>query len=381
MDATCHGPHDVGMREKGRSHLSGGAVTDRNNTVAARSEWLDEETTAVVSFEYDNRQRLINETRVVNRATTQYDLAYTYDQLGNRLTKYDAVTETLVTYAYDVHTDPNELTYATRHNRLLEYRVWRHAGGGTPDPNDPNDLRRTVTYTYYETGDVSNVTLKDRYVDPNETPGDPNDYDWYHDLALYPYTNGTVAAALWDRWRPDPNGLVNVNDPNQYQRLAARGFMYEGDPRARFYDRALDPNTLSPLSRGDPDAPEHWTDHAGSAPWGDFEVRISESTAATREHTRWLGTAALERLDPSDPNADPDDPNADPNDPNAWSDRRYLHGDLIDSTGLLTDDVATDDGATSVSSVFYTAFGEILDPASGSPLTGDSGPAARGAVA
>jgi hypothetical protein len=92
-------------------------------------------------------------------------------------------------------------------------------------------------------------------------------------------------------------------------------------------------------------------------------VRISQSTVATREHTRWLGTAAMERLDPNDPNADP-------NDPNAWSDRRYLHGDLIDSTGLLTDD-----GATAVSSVFYTAFGEILDPASGSPLTGDSGAA------
>jgi len=110
-----------------------------------------------------------------------------------------------------------------------------------------------VKYTYYELGDVSNITLKDRYVDPNATPGDPNDYDWHYDLAFYPYTNGTVAAVMWDRWRPDPNGNVDPNDPNQYQALSARGFMYD-DPRAKVFDRPLNPTTLEPLSVGGPNA-------------------------------------------------------------------------------------------------------------------------------
>ena len=39
---------------------------------------------------------------------------------------------------------------------------------------------RTVAYTYYDLGHVSNITIKD------EGAGD--DYDWYYDLALY-YTS------------------------------------------------------------------------------------------------------------------------------------------------------------------------------------------------
>jgi len=44
-------------------------------------------TTGVVQFFYDNRHRLVREWRTLSNA---YDLRYTYDQGGNRLTKVDA---------------------------------------------------------------------------------------------------------------------------------------------------------------------------------------------------------------------------------------------------------------------------------------------------
>lgn len=68
------------------------------------------------------------------------------------------------------------------------------------------------------------------------------------------------------------------------------------------------------------------------------------------------------------------DPNADPNDPNDWVMENYLHGDLIDSTGLITDS-----GGTGIVPVMYTAFGEILDGpggglgGGGSPSSGSAG--------
>ncbi len=119
-----------------------------------------------------------------------YDLAYTYDQLGNRTTKRDYVAAGRLTeYVYDtdanVWSDPNlglDDQYETRNNRLLLYRKY--------DPNAPGGSRllRTVRYTYYVTGHVSNITIKDE--DPNG-PGDPNNpndpnnpYNWYRDLAL-----------------------------------------------------------------------------------------------------------------------------------------------------------------------------------------------------
>ena len=74
-----------------------------------------------------------------------------------------------------MHTDPNEMEYATRHNRLLYYEVY--------DGDDPNadNLLRTVTYTYYETGNVSNISIKDEYL--AGMSGTAADYDYVRDLA------------------------------------------------------------------------------------------------------------------------------------------------------------------------------------------------------
>jgi YD repeat-containing protein len=113
-------------------------------------------TETVVTFDYDNRGRLIGEERTVGQNDV-YDLAYTYDQLGNRQTKSDAVSGQWVVYDYDVEKDwQPEDPYPTWHNRLLEYRMYDR------DPNDPNTiLLRTVSYTYYKTGQASNITVKD----------------------------------------------------------------------------------------------------------------------------------------------------------------------------------------------------------------------------
>jgi len=104
-------PLDIDRVEEIRHETSGETLLKRyqytwnlDNTVATRTEWLDPNNSAVVTFAYDNRQRLIGETRVLNGATTQYDLDYTYDQLGNRLSKVDATAKVAVVYDYDVHT-------------------------------------------------------------------------------------------------------------------------------------------------------------------------------------------------------------------------------------------------------------------------------------
>ena len=316
-----------------------------NNWVESRTEFdgtVIPTVTAVVDFEYDNRGRLIGETRVVDGTTTTYDIAYTYDQLGNRLRKTDAVAGLTTVYTYDTQLPAAEMDYPTRNNRLLEYRVY------DGNPEDPNDLRRTVTYTYYQNGDASNITVKDEYVDAETTPGDPNDYAWQHDLALYYHADHTLRLGLWDRWQVDQDGDPI---PATYEKDAAREFRYDpvaGGPRARyaeaFYDDLIDadPNEWHMAD------PVRWTEYAGVSPYVELEVSGEDPNAydvtAVR---RYLGTAGDEPLDEE----------------GAPLDTRFYHGDLIGSTGLLTDQ----SGDAGVSpAVAYTAFGEVLD-GSGSP--------------
>ena len=167
-------------------------------------------------FEYDNRGRLIEETHVVDDTTTVYDISYTYDQLGNRQTKIDSVNGQWVVYDYDVDlADPNELEFPTWHNRLLEYRMY------DGDPNDPNtSLLRTVSYTYYKTGQASNITVKDE--------GEGSEYDTYHDLALYYHSHGPLWRALWGSYELDEE-----QEPTGYETSWAREFFYDS-PRARY---------------------------------------------------------------------------------------------------------------------------------------------------
>ncbi|MBI4717243.1 MAG: RHS repeat protein, partial [Planctomycetes bacterium] len=73
---------------------------------------------ATVNFGYDNRGRLIHETRT---GDTAYDLTYTYDQGGNRQQKTDAVDQRRTQYDYDVE---NPAGYGSNGNRLMKALVF-----------------------------------------------------------------------------------------------------------------------------------------------------------------------------------------------------------------------------------------------------------------
>ena len=49
-------------------------------------------TTVTVDFDYDNRHQLISEVRTPDQQMSVYAFTHEYDQLGNRLRKYDGVS-------------------------------------------------------------------------------------------------------------------------------------------------------------------------------------------------------------------------------------------------------------------------------------------------
>jgi RHS repeat-associated protein len=300
-----------------------------------------------VDFTYDDRGRLIGETRTdisdSQNPVVLYDIEYAYDQLGNRLSKKEWIAQRRTEYHYDVQYDPNQLPFPTHHNRLLDYEV------STMDPNgQPVDLLRTVDYTYYKTGQASNVTVKDEYV-AGVTPGDrkggsgvPPESGSEHDLAASvgqdarpTRSHGPLKRALWGRW--DDSGEEGV----VYEADLAREFRYD-DPRARYIVADFDPN--------DPTRPGRWTafgdalltDHDGVSPYLDGDLDLDTyGYSASRSHFGTAGHADV-----------------------ASGAEAYYHGDLIDSTMLTTDS----GGAGILPAVAYTAFGE--------PAAGASAPSA-----
>ena len=212
--------------------------------------------------------------------------------------------------------------YETRNNRLLEYREFPSDGQGGWGPSD-----RAVRYTYYKTGHVSNITVKDA--------GQGEVYDWSYDLSLYYATSGSLWCVLWDKWKEPAPGQFN-----QYTRLAAREF-YLDSHQARYLDRDVDPNSWAPL------ATWNWTDYGvgaaasgdGPEPHGDFSYVPSGAVTEQRQYLAAFGVHAQQTV--------------------STGATRYLHGDLIRSTMLTTDQ-----GGTAVSAVSYTAFGEPIGDAS-----------------
>ncbi|MCC6361486.1 MAG: hypothetical protein IT450_22360 [Phycisphaerales bacterium] len=316
-----------------------------NNTLASRVETDNFGlTVATVAFTYDNRDRLIREEREQayngGSAATAYDYRYGYDQLGNRKWRIDAATSErpayYYTYLYDTDVDPETLDWPTRNNRLLKYEIRKDSTSG--------DLLRTVSYTYYKTGHASNITVKDWYVDSSTTPGSAADYDWYHDLALYYFTNGSLRLAISDKWKLDGEGA-----PTNYTSLTAREFRYDGIGIARYL--AVDYNT-----NNEPTDPGEWTlvgspmltDYigggAGILPATDSSITYSSSYSATAQ-TRYFAGDGRQSLGAG----------------GSVADLRYFHGDLLDSRVM-----ATDDSAAAVATTAYTAFGEAVPPL-GSP--------------
>jgi RHS repeat-associated protein len=226
-------------------------------------------------------------------------------------TNWNATTETWDAGLCFTPADPE---YDTRNNRLLEYREYPGDGEGGWLAAD-----RSVRYTYYKIGHVSNITVKDY--------GEGAAYDWYNDLALYYTSDGKLWRVLWDRWKVVDESVTN------YEKLAAREFYYDGP--SRYLTREVDPDTWAPVAAG-----QLWTDQTGLLPWGDFTTDGSYNVVESERYLAGAGVHAQQTLGGLDP-------------------IRYLHGDLIDSTMLTTDGDGT--YATRLS---YTAFGEpIGDPA------------------
>jgi hypothetical protein len=201
-----------------------------------------------------------------------YDISYTYDPLGNRKTRIDAIADRKTVYHYDTDADnPFALEFPSRHNRLLYYELFDTSG-------QSDVLLRTVRYTYYATGNVSNITIKDEWIE-GVTPGEPGDYDVFHDLALHYYTNGQLWRAHWGKWKNYPES--SRPDPATYQPLGVREFR-DDDPTERYlvtdFDSGVaDPNTIWPARRrstrssrpqsASPDRPSRPTRIASRANW------------------------------------------------------------------------------------------------------------------
>ena len=363
MSATYHYEHDANGRLERVEHGNGTEVV-RHYDAAERLDWikhldpLDAELlridyvwnvdnklasrtetnnatsqTVDVVFTYDDRGRLIGETRDIRPSTDVYDISYTYDQLGNRLEKIDSDAGRKTVYYYDSDPANREAGFETNNNRLLWYEEYASDGQGgwqaTP--------ARTVRYTYYVSGHVSNITIKDEY----DGYGTAGDFEWYYDLALYYDVAGRVYRVLWDRWTLDGQGAVD-----DYERLAGREFGYDG-LGARFMTRELDVTAAQP-DLWEPVNPWQWTDATGSGPWGDFETDVVEDppgtwSATVSETMRYLAAGGLHAQQTLDGQGDPVE---------------YLHGDLIDSTMLTTDA-----SGAAAATLAYTAFGEAIgDP-------------------
>jgi RHS repeat-associated protein len=116
--------------------------------------------------------------------------------------------------------------------------------------------------------------------------------------------------------------------------LAARKFYYDNN-QARYLDRDVDPNTWTPL------ASWNWADYSvgaaasatGPEPDADFTFVPNGAATEQRHYLAAFGVRAQQTV--------------------TSGARRYLHGDLIRSTMLTTNE-----GATAVSAMSYTAFGE-----------------------
>jgi YD repeat-containing protein len=343
-------------------------VWNLDNTLYSRTEYdataFTPGVTSVVTFGYDNRARLTGEQRVVGGTSEVYHITYVYDQLGNRLEKYDSVAQRRTCYVYDTDWDadadqwrsgamcgetldwtPGTIgdpdLYETHNNRLLEYREYF-------DDGESKTLLRTVHYTYYETGHVSNITLHDEWLGEGDPP---DEYTWYYDLAFYYTSAGKLYQALWGRYQLDGGYVVN------YTRQARRQFAYDGYNLVRIRD--IDPDSAT----GDPDYPETetWRDYFGGQVYSDYQVAVAagdpDYIATVTEQQVYLGGPALAQQDAGGTNT------------------RYKHGDLIDSAMMLTNG-----SGTALSPVSYTAFGELIyngttggELPSGSPRYGYAG--------
>lgn len=260
---------------------------------------------AVVTFTYDARHRLIHEVRQADPAT-EYDVAYTYDQGGNRLVKIDALNQRRVEYHYDLE-DPG--TYASRNNRLMYSETF--------DTSGQSSMWLGSTYYYYnESGNVTRVVDEDAV----------NFGSFAATRLEYAKNGATVTYVLGETWDvdgPDPDTC-----PDNYTITFAREFRYDS-ARARYLNRQLDPVWLMQNPPVFVALSETWTDYDEEEIYGDYQL----SGGIPAELDRFeLGVAE-----------------------SAGGVTSYDHADLIGTRRRQSVTGGTPSGA-----VTYTAFGERI---------------------
>jgi len=279
-----------------------------------------------VDFEYDNRNRLTRETRdTVNNVVdidlgpAAYDLSYTYDAGGNRLTKTDLLSGRITTYVYDIETD-NAIDNNQHNNRLLGYDI-TEPGSVNPVP---------VEKTLYKYGPAGNIMLLVKQLDMDGNGViDQNDlaavWWFYYDAgnklwlavqgtAVFTEATGALSGVTYDK---------------------AAEYRYDGG-RQRYLVRQRDPNNgFAIIGTG------QWRDYAGNNIYNDYTVDV-DPTNGTPTVTN--GTGHLPSIGFDDPSM-ADSP-------------AYIGSDLIGTTRRVSDSSA------GVSPVVHrsvlTAFGERI---------------------
>ncbi|MCC7292498.1 MAG: RHS repeat-associated core domain-containing protein, partial [Phycisphaerales bacterium] len=289
---------------------------------------------AEVAFAYDDRGRLMAESRMVAAGPSpEYDLAYQYDQAGNRVMKIDALNQIETAYVYDVD---DAGVFRSDNNRLMLYETWDTSGESSV----------LVSTTWYVYGD-DDAGHDEREGNPawiiTENESDPGLYTATHfvyDLAQ------RVWLMLGETWQAD--GADEGDCPDNYDVVWAREFRYDS-ARARYLNRELDPEELE--SGELVTLTETWTDYDGDSfgagpfgdtAYGDFTVEAGSPPTLTDLRSFEPGLAMKDPIDES-------------------TGISYTHGDLIGSTRGTTDSTGAPSTGASGSPVTYTAFGERLD--------------------
>ncbi len=269
-------------------------------------------TQAVVGFAYDNRGRLIGETRT---GATPYDMEYAYDQAGNRTSKLDSVAALLTLYEYDVD-DP--AGYQSDNNRLMKSEMYDVSGAPV--------LVETKWYYYvdqngYDEGCVNRIVTRDHTL-----PGAP-----HYTAVRMEYDKAVrVAFMLGEEW----DDLGNTC-PDNYSITWAREFRYD-EARARYLNRELNPEELE--SGNVVALSETWTDYDGDESYGDFEIDAGAPPTIDNLRSYQPGVSAK---DPGD----------------QATGISYYHSDMLGTTRGMTNA-----SGSSASTVAYTAFGEKITP-------------------
>ena len=297
-----------------------------------------------VDFEYDNRNRLTRETREAlnnvfdtDLGPAEYDLSYTYDAGGNRLSKTDHRSGVLTTYHYDV----TEAGDGGQHNnRLLGYDVSGPIMVGSTGPM----LEQTV-YTYGPAGNVTRLVKRldmdgDGLIDAND-----------------------ILAAVWWFYYDTGNRLwLVVRGTGDYDETfatlsntvlaKAAEYRYDGG-RQRYLVRERNPNPDDPELPEDPNTNPRWT-LIGTGQWRDYlgnDIYNDYTVNATGTVTNGTGYIPGIGFD----------------DPSLTYSPAYVGSDLIGTTRRVVDSSAGGQGGTGVSPVIHrtilTAFGEPISTA------------------